>query len=391
MITVLHIAYSFPPGGLGTAQRIFHSQPREGFAHHVVIPTLETRETYTVDPCFVVHPVRLFDLHVGKASTFLGARRMGAEAVRIIQSEDIDVLYAHSPVMCARAMTHVTSETTGLPMVYEPHIFLQAAYLKKIMRYRHERIRGFVAPYFRHMLKTERRLLSSSDAVICQTEALRDKMRDLYPDEMPEAIIAPNGMPEDMLPAGSIPASVRDQLPEKPFVFFGGHLTKANGVGRILDVASDAPDVPIVIAGDGPYAAQAAGMARTNDSFTYLGNLHRSDYFSVLSSAKVVVSLRQKTTENDVFLPLKALDAMALGKLFLTTDLSIMREISLSYTGIEFVPDDTPSISGRLRELLEQGMPGEHDGRFLSKTAKKPYRWTTTQAVLAAHLSGLCS
>ena len=60
-------------------------------------------------------------------------------------------------------------------------------------------------------------------------------------------------------------------------------------------------------------------------------------------------------------------------------------------SGGEFVPDDTPSISGRLRELLEQGMPGEHDGRFLSKTAKKPYRWTTTQAVLAAHLSGLCS
>lgn len=390
MIKVLHIAHEFLPDGLGTARRIFNSQPKDGVSHYLVIPTYSDPTRYQIDPCFEVQQARVVDAPIGKFAGHMDARRMARVALRLVRDEGIDLLYAHSPVACARAMLHVHEHTRDLPMVYEPHVFMYAAYIRRLARYPQAWFKKLIAPYFQHMIETERKLIQRCDTVICQTEALKNKLKELYPQEMTNAVIATNGLPTGVsADSNSVSEQVRSRLPVTPFLFFGGYLSKGNGVQRICELAPLAPDIPIVVAGDGPCAAMVAAADKSNASLTYLGKLEKEDYYGVLAASKAIVSLRQQTMENDVFLPLKVLDAIALHRPIITSDLAIMREAARVYPQIEVVGDDPEAVTNCIRKLLGSSVPLSKQSEHPAGKASQEYNWDTTQRVLQRHFKKL--
>jgi glycosyltransferase involved in cell wall biosynthesis len=92
-------------------------------------------------------------------------------------------------------------------------------------------------------------------------------------------------------------------------ILFMGRLAEEKGLRDVLELPKYIPNVPIMIAGDGPLADEVHDAVRNFPSITYVGKLDRGIVAQRLTEARVVVmpSLWREPG------PLTALEAMAAG------------------------------------------------------------------------------
>ena len=72
-------------------------------------------------------------------------------------------------------------------------------------------------------------------------------------------------------------------------VFYAGRLTEDKGVGVLLDAAAQAPDTPVVIAGDGPMRREAEQRAALLPNVRLVGQCSRDEVSALMASARAVV------------------------------------------------------------------------------------------------------
>jgi glycosyltransferase involved in cell wall biosynthesis len=117
-------------------------------------------------------------------------------------------------------------------------------------------------------------------------------------------------IPTTVLPNFTRPyVGVAPSFDARSGVLFIGRLSEEKGLRHILELPSYLPELPIVIAGDGPLRDQVKRAAQNATNLTYRGRLDRKDVAGELASARVVVmpSLWREPG------PLAALEAMAAG------------------------------------------------------------------------------
>jgi glycosyltransferase involved in cell wall biosynthesis len=126
------------------------------------------------------------------------------------------------------------------------------------------------------------------------------------------AVYAAAGIETTVLPNFTLKAGGQSPSPrfeDRRGVLYVGRLAEEKGVVHVLELASRAPELPVMIAGQGPLESMVRDIAGCQPNVDYLGNLAAAEVATILRAARIVLipSLWQEPG------PLAALEAMAHG------------------------------------------------------------------------------
>lgn len=376
------MVHRFYPSISGTSERVFFTQPTKGVEHHIVVPAVSFPPSdYIYQNGFSVHPVDIRCGFPGRLSVGPRVKSLFKKGMQIIKQEDINIIYGHNPQIFAIASLILKKTLPSMPFVYEPHSLLFTEYQRRVIE-RHPLIPSFLLKqYFKYIWNTERNVLENADRVVCQTESIKNALMVKYSIKENKSIIAYNGMPH--IPDNFDYSKTRKKLklpPNKKIAFYGGHLSKNNGLDKIISLIEYMGDVFFLVAGRGEFEQKLSNLEKRVPNFRFLGALEKDEFLKVVAVSNVLLFLREPDLTNNIFLALKVLDAMRLKKIILSSNLEIMLEVSRYYKNIVFTELKFEKITQNLRfaltkqDILKDSM---NDGR------NSIFEWETTRKVLS--------
>lgn len=252
-----------------------------------------------------------------------------------------------------------------------------------------------------HGLRLFRAFLSGRGAlrILPTTRALHDRMEQLagrsFPDQF--SVLSPNGVDLEKYSDLPDPAEARRQLgwQEHFTVGYTGHLYAGRGLGLLLELARRSPETRFVWAGGEPGAVSAwqerldaEGLANT----LLLGFVPNAGLPLVQAACDVLVMPYEKkvsvSSGGDTARfasPMKAFEYLAAGRVILSSDLPVVREVLNSDNALLLPPEDPDAWHAALVNL--QGNPALR--LALAKQAQQDaqqYSWKERQRKALAEL-----
>ena len=273
------------------------------------------------------------------------------EVVKIVRP---DILHAHSPVLNAIPALRV-GKRHGIPVVYEVRAFWEDAAVdhgtttEGSLRYRISRSMESYA--FRRV-----------DAVTCICEGLRS---DIVARGIPAEKVAviPNAVDLEKFPLGNPPDEVLKAslgLQGARVIGFLGSFYAYEGLNLLLDavpaILQQAPDVRVLLVGGGPQEAKLKAQAAQlgiADKVVFSGRVPHDQVNRYYDLVDLLVYARHAMRLTELVTPLKPLEAMAQGKLFIASDVGGHKElIRDGETGVLFRAGDTQALAHKVLDLL---------------------------------------
>ena len=351
----LHSGYTFRTLAILREQRArgwdtYHlTSPKHAGAHSDVemVDGLEFHRTRPPRAAWRRTPV------IGQAAVITDtARRLEGLVDRIRP----DVIHAHSPALNGAAAVRV-GHKAGVPVVYEVRAFWEDAAAdhgtaqEGSLRYRLSRA-------------LETRILSSAEAVVTICEGLR---KDIVARGIAagRVTVVPNAVdverfsvidtPDDTLKAqlGLSGAVVLGFLGS--FYGYEGLDLLVSAMPQLLKVR---PEVRLLLVGGGPeepnLRRQISAMG-LEGKVHMIGRVSHADVGRYYSIVDLLVFPRKSMRLTELVTPLKPLEAMALGRLLLASDVGGHRElIDDEKTGFLFEPDSRDAIVRRVCDALDR-------------------------------------
>lgn len=265
-----------------------------------------------------------------------------------------DILHAHSPVLTALPTLRVGHEL-GIPVVYEVRAFWEDAAAdhgtttEGSMRYRLTRAMETYA--FQH-----------ADAVTTICEGLR---ADIVARGIPsgKVTVIPNAVDIEKFPLGNPPdEALKASLGLKGMRVLGflGSFYAYEGLDLLLNalpaILQQAPDVRILLVGGGPQESnlkaqvQQLGIA---DKIVFSGRVPHEQVNRYYDLIDLLVYARHSMRLTELVTPLKPLEAMAQGKIFIASDVGGHKElIHDGKTGVLFRAGDVADMVRKILDLL---------------------------------------
>jgi len=293
-----------------------------------------------------------------------------------------NILHAHSPVLNALPALRV-GKRHGIPVVYEVRAFWEDAAVDHGTT-REDSVR------YRVSRKMETYAFQHVDAVTCICEGLRADIvaRGISPDKVS---VIPNAVDIEKFPLGSPPdEALKAQLGLQGARVLGflGSFYAYEGLDLLLDalpiILQQAPDVRVLLVGGGPQEANLKAQAKRlgiADKVVFSGRVaheHVNRYYDLVD---LLVYARHAMRLTELVTPLKPLEAMAQGKLFIASDVGGHKElIRDGETGVLFRAGDTQALARKVLDLLasaEQWPALRAAGRHFVETERN---WTRSVA-----------
>ena len=265
-----------------------------------------------------------------------------------------DILHAHSPVLTALPALRV-GHALGLPVVYEVRAFWEDAAAdhgttkQDSMRYRLTRAMETYA--FKHV-----------DAVTTICEGLRSDIvaRGIPSDKV---TVIPNAVDIEKFTLGGAPEQqLKTQLglSDVRVLGFIGSFYAYEGLDLLLaafpKILAQAPDVRILLVGGGPQEANLKRQALALgivDKVVFTGRVPHSEVNRYYDLVDVLVYPRHSMRLTELVTPLKPLEAMAQGRLFVASDVGGHRElIRDGETGVLFKAESQEDLASKVIDLL---------------------------------------
>jgi glycogen synthase len=261
-----------------------------------------------------------------------------------------DVLHAHSPVRNALAALKI-GRKLNIPVVYEIRALWEDAASS------HGTLRSGTLGYtFARRLETH--AVRRADAVVTISRGLQRELCGRGVGDGRISIV-PNGV--DVRRFVPKPDAEGPRAPTRhPVIGFIGSFYSYEGLDLLLEAAKiivgDRPEVRFLLVGGGPEegrlrALRAAGNLNAHVSMT--GWLPHDRIAEAYREIDVFVYPRRQNRLTELVTPLKPLEAMAMAKVVLASDVGGHRElIDDGRTGFLFKADDLLDLALRLREVL---------------------------------------
>jgi len=302
--------------------------------------------------------------------------QMHATAGRLLEmarDSHPDVLHAHSPALNALPALWV-GRKLGVPVVYEIRAFWEDAAADH----------GTSRPgglRYRATRELESFAVRRADHVTTICEGLK---RDLMARGIPRTKITviPNAVDVERLPFG-LPAdlALKTQLglANSAVIGFIGSFYAYEGLDLLVSalpaILAVRPDVRILLAGGGPEEASVralAGRLGVEDRIVFAGRVANSEIQRYYGIVDAMIYPRRAMRLTELVTPLKPLEAMALGRVVLASDVGGHRElirdddtgilfragdasaIADAVIGILAHPDDRARLQSRGRKFVEQ-------------------------------------
>ncbi|MCS6787272.1 MAG: glycosyltransferase, exosortase A system-associated [Thiobacillaceae bacterium] len=278
------------------------------------------------------------------------ARRLEELAVRLKP----DLIHAHSPVLNAYPALNV-GRRLGIPVVYEIRAFWEDAAVD------HGSTREG-SPRYRVTKWLETRAVQRADAVVTICEGLRADLirRGVAPEKIgvvPNAVdihsFVPSRAPDPQLRA-------RLGLTGCKVLGFIGSFYAYEGLDLLLAalprlIAAE-PAIRVLLVGGGPQEENLKAQARAlglADKVIFTGRVPHREVSLYYDQIDLLVYARHPMRLTELVTPLKPLEAMAQGRLFIASDVGGHRElIRDGETGLLFRAGDPGALAQRALDAL---------------------------------------
>ena len=135
------------------------------------------------------------------------------------------------------------------------------------------------------------------------------------------------------------------------YALFVGRLTPEKGIATLLQAWSQLGGFKLLIAGDGPLAAEVAAAASQNPSITYLGRQAKAQVQALMRSASLLVV----PSEWYEGFPMTLVEAFATGLPALVSKIGSLTEIvAPGRTGLHFTPGNAVELAQQVNWLRER-------------------------------------
>lgn len=181
-----------------------------------------------------------------------------------------------------------------------------------------------------------RRVFWNADAVVAQADSIGKAVHESYAHVQPVTI--PNGVESDDRQAGG------------DAVLFLGNLLRRKGVHVLLEAMKELPDIPLVVAGDGPERKTLEQQARGTKT-EFLGRIRPDDVKQLMLERGRVLVLPAISGEG---FPNVLTEAMSVGLPVIASDVAGIRDmLDDGRAGRVVAPGVVPALAAAIRDLWQ--------------------------------------
>jgi PEP-CTERM/exosortase A-associated glycosyltransferase len=275
--------------------------------------------------------------------------------IELTKNETFDLIHAHSPALCGLGALQA-ARSKRIPFVYELRAFWEDAAVdqnktnNRSLRYRLSQ-------------KLEDYVVHRADAVVGISQSILDELKKRKTE--PEKLFhVPNGVDVD-----KFSPVIRDEalaaklgLGGEPVLGFIGSLYRWEGVAWLVNAVAElrrrGTACKLLIIGEGeelPAVREAVRELHAEDFVQILGKVPHDDIQRYYSVIDVLVYPRHSIRLTELVTPLKPLEAMALGKAILGSDVGGIRElVQPDKTGVLYRADNVEDFCAQAKRLLSQ-------------------------------------
>jgi glycogen synthase len=265
-----------------------------------------------------------------------------------------DILHAHSPLLNGFPALSV-GKTLGIPVVYETRAFWEDAAAdhgtttEGSLRYRSTRA-------------LETMVYRRADAITVICEGLRSDIENRGIAGSKITVI-PNAVDIEKFPIGSPPdreLQLKLGLTESRVIGFIGSFYAYEGLDLLLkalpQILSAMPDVQLLLVGGGPQETALKSLAKemnVEQRVIFTGRVPHEKVNKYYDLIEVLVYPRHSMRLTELVTPLKPLEAMAQGQLFVASDVGGHKELIIDgTTGVLFKAGSTTDLANKVVRLL---------------------------------------
>ena len=314
------------------------------------------------------------------ASYFVRARmvsRYRKAVLEVARKERPDVIHAHSSYTNLYAAVPAAREL-GVPLVYEVRtLWGESAVIENGLRrnsLKHRLVWSF-----------ELGAMRRADLVVPIARGIRDELvRRGIPAE--KLKIVPNGVDSSHFQPVPVDTALAERtgLRGRFIVGFIGSILRLEGLSTLIDAyricRAQRPDVALVIVGDGPERAALEAQARQLGltDVLFAGKVPHEEVSSWYSIMDVLVYPRIRAVINERVTPLKPLEAMALDKVCVASDVGgLMELIRHDDTGVIFRSEDPADLAAAILALKDDPARMQRIRQAASTFIKEEREWST--------------
>jgi len=281
-------------------------------------------------------------------------RGLTRRLTEVVEQVKPDVLHAHSPALNGLAALRI-ARRFGLPLVYEVRAFWEDAAVDHGTTHQ-DSLR------YRLTKALETHVLKGAHAVTCICEGLRGDIigRGISAEKV---TVIPNAVNVEQFSLGGAADSVLKSqlgLDDAPVLGFIGSFYAYEGLALLLEslpeMLKQAPDVRVLLVGGGPQDQALKAQARTlgiADQVVFTGRVPHTEVNRYYNLIDILIYPRLSMRLTELVTPLKPLEAMAQGRLFIASDVGGHHElIRDGETGVLFRAGDAADLAAKTLELL---------------------------------------
>jgi PEP-CTERM/exosortase A-associated glycosyltransferase len=279
-----------------------------------------------------------------------------------------DVIHAHSPMLVGLPALRVARKR-GIPCVYEVRDLWENASVDR-GKFKEGSL------LYRVARSMETRVLRNAAAVVTICESLRNELapRVGRPDRL---FVVDNGVnAEGFSPDTMNRAGERWGLDGKKIIGYIGTFQPYEGLDTLIlampVIQQQVPEAHLVITGSGGQEDTLRSLVEERGlggMVTFTGRLPHDEVRSVYAMADVMAYPRILTRTTAITTPLKPLEAMAMGKPVIVSDVPAMAElVQPEKTGLTFRAGDSDHLAAQAARLLA-------DSALRSRLGEEGRRW----------------
>lgn len=253
---------------------------------------------------------------------------IGATLEQVLKSHQVDIVHSHSPVLCGRPAL-AAARRHGIPMVYEIRAFWEDAFLLGARPF------SIASAKYRYSRALETRLVKDVDAVIAISRRMIDDLagRGVDRDKLK---LVPNGVDLKAFSPVQRDTELADGLGLTPGATLGfiGTFHEIEGLDCLVrampEILAAEPRAKLLLVGTGPDVDRTAKLVAElglQSSVLMIGRVKHSEVRRYYSVSDVLVYPRHSFRVTELVTPLKPLEAMALGKAVVGSDVGGIAEL----------------------------------------------------------------
>ncbi|OGR12272.1 MAG: glycosyltransferase, exosortase A system-associated [Desulfobacterales bacterium RIFOXYA12_FULL_46_15] len=326
------------------------------------------------------------------ASEFDLMYRLYRRIIQVSFVEKPDLIHAHSPILNAIPAIR-SGRRLGIPIVYEIRAFWEDAavdhgtYAENSWKYS---LTKFL----------ETRVCKQADHICILCNGLKN---DLILRGIPKEKITPvfNGInPEELMPTAPDQEFLKAwKLEGKKVIGFVGSFYRYEGLDLLVKafaaLAADEPDVMLLLVGGGEMKQELNSAVQTlglEDRVVMPGRIPHERIAGVYALINILAYPRYSMRLTELVTPLKPLEAMAMGKVLVASDVGGHKElIQDGKTGLLFKAGDADDLAGKIQLILKD----RELEATLQKTGiswvKQHHTWEATTSVYKKIYSSLAT